>query len=372
MKPPQLDLLPLPRRSKPTQAAARASTKRPPRSESRAAPRGPGEFELIARFLSQFDVPRPPFGPGDDCAVLPEVTVAAASAQHHHQVVTVDALVEEVHFTRATFSLEDVGHKALAVNLSDLAAMGATPSWFLVALAGPKTLDARQVTALGRGMASLARAAGIRLIGGNLTRAPSLSLTITAAGEAVRPMLRSGARPGHQLYVSGTLGDAAHGLRVLGKSPTSRHLAAARQRRPMPRLSLGQLAAEFASAAIDVSDGLGQDLRHLCRASKVSAVVAVEQVPVTPELVRENTLDWMDLALSGGEDYELLLAVPEARAEAFEAACLDADEPLAHIGEIVRPRGGRSATLDDLTPRFLLEGKELKAGGFDHFSSTVI
>src|SRR5437762_9724649 len=170
-------------------------------------------------------------------------------------VATTDAVVEGVHFDLERFSPEDVGWKALAVNLSDLAAAGARPRWFLCALGVPKSGRRGQlVRRISRGMAPLAKRTGCALVGGNFSRASEWSVTITALGEARRPLSRSGARPGDALVVVGTLGDAAAGLRPYPSPAASRA-----QRRPMPLVREGEIAAAQASAAIDVSDGFLQD-----------------------------------------------------------------------------------------------------------------
>ena len=304
------------------------------------------EFQLIELFTRAFHPRPPPEGPGDDCAVLRPGGGALC--------VTTDAVVEGVHFRVPPFTLEDVGHKALAVNLSDLAAMGARPRWFLCAVAMPESFGAAEVGRLARGMSALARRAGIALAGGNFTAAPQLSVTVTAAGEAGRPLLRSGGRRGHLLYVSGTLGDARLGLEAGAGRSASR-----RQRRPEPRLALGRLAGRHASAAIDVSDGLAQDLGHLCRASKVGAEVQVDDLPVSARLARAlGTREAATgYALEGGEDYELLLAVPPARAPAFERACARAGQRVTRIGRL----GGERL-------RFLRGKHPVRAPpGFDHF-----
>lgn len=290
-----------------------------------------GEFELINAFLGQLPHPRPPRGPGDDCAVLPPARA--------HVCVTTDALVEHVHFTRPSFSLGDIGHKALAVNLSDLAAMGARPTWWLCALGLPRTFTRAHVLALARGMAPLAKQHKLSLLGGNITGSPVLTLSLTLAGEARRPMLRSGARPGDLLFVSGLLGSAAAGrfLRVPA-------LVAA-QRRPAPQVKLGLTAARWASAAIDVSDGLLADLGHLCAASGVGADLDSHALPLHPAVRRSaRGLQW---ALTGGEDYQLLLAVPARHRARFAA--------LSCIGTI---RAGRGLSLD---------GQRVSPKGFDHF-----
>ena len=295
-------------------------------------------------------------GPGDDCAV---VRVRAGPL-----CVTTDAVVEGVHFRRADGPLEDVGHKALAVNLSDLAAMGAQPTWFVCALAAP-ALRLEEVRALGRGMAALAKRFGVALVGGNVTRAQQLSLTVTAAGRpaGAAALLRSGGRPGQLLYVSGTLGAARLGLTSLQGRGRGRRFPRAedRQRRPEPRVRLWLLAARYASAAIDVSDGLAQDLGWLLAASGVGADVEAVRLPVDAE-VRTAFAPGRALqtALEGGEDYELLLAVPATRAAAFERACVGAGEVVTRIGRLRRGRGLR---LVDARGR----ASRRRAGGFDHF-----
>ncbi|MFL5357043.1 thiamine-phosphate kinase [Archangium sp.] len=309
-----------------------------------------GEFTLIDLFLSQFPRARVPVGPGDDCAVL--------SPSRGAQCITTDAVVEDVHFKRAWYSPEDIGHKALAVNLSDLASMGAVPRWFVCALALPRDYPRRELLGLARGMSALARTHGITLVGGNFTSAREVSVTITAAGElspGSAPLTRAGGRPGDVLYVSGTLGDARLGLQQL-LAGQRRSAAILRQKRPVPKVELGRLAARYASAGLDLSDGLAQDLGHLCAASRVGAELELERLPLSRAV--RATLG-TEGALAGGEDYELLLAVPPARTSAFERACLRGEEPVTRIGRLtpgapghVRDAAGRSLRLP---------------AGFDHF-----
>lgn len=316
----------------------------------------PSEFELIDAFLSAFPKLPPPEGPGDDCAVL--------RPAQGRDCVTTDAVVEGVHFTREHFSLEDVGHKALAVNLSDLAAMGARPRWFVCALGLPRGFTAPELRALARGMSRLAAVHRIRLVGGNLTAAPVLCATITAAGEVApeRVIRRAGGKPGDLLYVSGTLGDARAGLELLGQGVRGKgaRLLADRQRRPTPRVALGQLASRYARAGIDLSDGLAQDLGHLCRASGVGASVSLSRLPVSDAL-RGLLGDERaaQAAAAGGEDYELLLAVPPRRASAFERAAARQGERVTQIGQL-RPQRGVV---------FLTAGGGMIAppSGYDHF-----
>src|SRR5262249_31531590 len=245
------------------------------------------EFQLIEAFVAAAAAsPRSPAGPGDDTAVLPRSSGDTC--------VTVDAVVEGVHFRRQSSRLEDVGHKALAVNLSDLAAMGARPRWALVGWGvrrGFRLADARR---LGAGFGGLARATGTALVGGNVTRAPALSLTVTVGGEvpAGRALLRSGARPGDQVWVSGTLGDARLGLALLERrggrearrlrsSPRLSQGVIERQRRPVPRIELGQALVGLASACIDLSDGLAQDAGHLAAASKAALHLDAGALPAS-------------------------------------------------------------------------------------------
>lgn len=315
----------------------------------------PSELTLIDTFLARFDPPgaMAALAAGDDCAVLRPSRDALC--------VTTDALVEDVHFTLPAFSLEDVGHKALAVNLSDLAAMGAVPRWFLCAIAMPRTYGAREVRRLANGMAALARAHRIALVGGNFTAAPQLSLTLTAAGSCPpgQALTRAGARANEVLYVSGTLGDARAGLRALKAGRRSG--LSARQRRPTPRVALGMLARRFASAAIDLSDGLGRDLLHLCQASGVGAQVEEARLPVSRALLKDAGSPEAAAreAAAGGEDYELLLAVPPGRAKAFERAAARAGERVTRVG-VLRP---------DRAVRFLHPSGRTSPppGGHDHF-----
>jgi thiamine-monophosphate kinase len=315
-----------------------------------------GEFASIEAFVAEFPRRRSPFGPGDDCAVVPGARGTLC--------VTTDAVVEGVHFRRADGPLEDVGHKALAVNLSDLAAMGARPRWFLCALAAP-SLTLAEARALGRGMAALARRHHIALVGGNVSRASELSLTLTAAGTAARrPLLRSGGRAGDVLYVSGTLGGARLGLLGLRRRGRRRRFFAAerRQRRPEPRVGLGLLAARYASCAMDVSDGFLQDLGWLLAASSVGADVELAKLPVDADVARAfaRRAEALKTALLGGEDYELLLGVPPARAAAFERACARAGEAVQAVGRLVPRRGVRL-----LDAEGQVRGASLS--GFDHF-----
>jgi thiamine-monophosphate kinase len=293
--------------------------------------RRPGEFELIGRFTRSFtNGEGVRVGIGDDAAVL-------RPPAGEDLVATVDAVVEGIHFT-GRFSPGEIGWKALAVNLSDLAAMGARPLWALVALATPRAANAARLGGIGRGIAACARRHGVAVVGGNVTAARELSVTVTVVGSVRRgrALLRGGGRPGDLLVVSGTLGDAALGVRA-GAPAALRD----RQRRPRPRLALGAAAAGIARAAIDLSDGLLQDLGHLCEASGVGARVEADRLPLSGAYRRavRGRRDPLAGALSGGEDYELLLAVPPARLGALRAAARRVRTPVTVVG-VLEPRPG--------------------------------
>ncbi len=271
-----------------------------------------GETALIDAFLRPFGSGGAGVrvGPGSDCA-------AVRLSRGQLLVATTDAVVEGVHFDRRWFAPEDIGHKALAVNLSDLAAAGARPRWFLCALGVPprEAGVVRYAARMARGMAGLARAYGCAIIGGNVSAASEWSVTITALGEARRPLTRAGGRPGDALVVAGRLGDAAAALRSLSAPGAAARTALRAQLRPTPLVEAGLAAADLASAAIDVSDGLLRDLGHLCAQSGCGAVVECTALPVG-RLARRAP-DAIELALSGGEDYALLFAVRPRRLRAL-------------------------------------------------------
>jgi thiamine-monophosphate kinase len=295
-------------------------------------PAPPGEFELVDLFTRALPLRGEGVrvGVGDDAAVL-------APPRGELLVATADAVVEGVHFD-ARFRPEEIGWKALAVNLSDLAAMGARPLWALVALGLERGTSAARVVRIARGLGRCARAHGVAVVGGNVTRARQLSLTVTALGSA-RPgalLRRAGARPGDAVLVSGTLGDAALGLLPGAARPLVR-----RQRLPEPRLALGRALSRIASAAIDLSDGLVQDLGHLCRASGVGASLRLSELPLSPDYRRamRGRVDPWGPALAGGEDYELAVTAPVRRVPEALRAARRAGVPLAVVGSIVRGSG---------------------------------
>lgn len=322
----------------------------------------PGEFTLIDSFLSFFG--REPIGggvllgPGDDCAVT-------APRPGMELCTTVDALVDGVHFSLSTFRGEEIGHKALAINLSDLAAMGAEPRWFLcsVALPADKTcLD--RLPGIAAGMSELARQSGITLIGGNFTRADRLALHITAMGEIPtgQSLTRCGAVLGDIVFVSGCLGGASVALQMLQSGQIPPEALRRRQCLPQPRLTLGMRLRTLASAALDVSDGLLQDLGHLAEQSGTGIRLEASRIPVDPAIAAAGCAEDAALraALCGGEDYEIAFSAPQASADAIRAAAKAAGVPVTAIGQIVPGQGvsisGVSGGRTDGA-----------AAGFDHF-----
>ena len=295
-----------------------------------------GEFELIAKFFSP-PVRRAALGVGDDCALL----VPAAGMQ---LAISSDMLVEGRHFL-STVSSADLGHKALAVNLSDLAACGARPLAFCLALALPRA-DESFLGGFSRGLLTLAAEHDCELIGGDTTQGP-LNICITVFGEVPQgqALLRSGARAGDALYVSGTLGDARLALECFRGTQTLPGDGFSRVRRamerPRPRVGLGLALRGLASSAIDISDGLLGDLGHVMRRSGIGATVHVDAVPRSAWLESLPLAVQRDCTLAGGDDYELLFTAPAQRADAVQAAARDAGVAVTCIGVIEAATGLR-------------------------------
>jgi thiamine-monophosphate kinase len=326
-----------------------------------------GEFDLIARYFTR-PAARAVLGVGDDCALL-------QPAPGTQLAISSDMLVEGRHFFAGVdpFTL---GHKALAVNLSDLAACGATPLAFTLALALPQ-VDETWLAAFSKGLFALADAHGCELVGGDTTQGP-LNICITVFGEVPvlngksQALLRSGAQAGDDVYVSGTLGDARLALDALRGTLTlpADLLAQARRRleQPAPRLALGQALRDVASAAIDVSDGLIGDLQHILRASGAGATI--DTAAVTPLLASRAHADWasagvaddkqLECVLAGGDDYELAFTAPVLAREAVQAAAQSAGTQVTRIGRMETESGLRlvDAAGKSLTRRF---------SSFDHF-----
>ena len=295
----------------------------------------PSEFELIARYFT-----RPAHGArlgvGDDAALL----VPSAGME---LAVSTDMLLVGRHFLPGD-DPQQLGHKALAVNLSDLAAMGAQPRWALLALALPEP-DEDWLAAFSRGFFALAGQHGVELVGGDTTRGP-LNLCVTVLGEveAGRALTRAGARPGDEIWVSGSLGAAALGLAQVqgGLALTPAEAASCLQRlhAPEPRVALGRALQGVASAAIDVSDGLLADLGHILERSGVAAEVDIQRLPAHPA-VAARTADPLvrRCLLAGGDDYELCFTAPPDRAQAVEAAGRTAGVAVTRIGRVKAGEG---------------------------------
>lgn len=267
------------------------------------------EFEIIRQFFADRLPKRPDviYGIGDDAALT-------RIPAHHLLVTTTDTMVAGVHFPLATTPF-DIAYKALAVNLSDLAAMGATPAWFTLALTLPES-DPKWLKAFSEGLFTLAQLHNIQLIGGDLTRGP-LTITIQAFGliPEGEALLRSQAKPGDLIYVTGTLGDAGLALKNLPNRPDDYLLS--RLNRPEPRIAAGEALRKIAHAAIDISDGLAADLGHILEQSQVGAIINIEQLPLSAVLTEKLTSqEAIQLALTAGDDYELCFTIPaEHKAE---------------------------------------------------------
>lgn len=328
------------------------------------------EFDLIARYFTR-PTPRAILGVGDDCALL-RPTPGTQLA------ISCDMLVEDRHFF-PDVDPAALGHKALAVNLSDLAACGATPVAFTLALALPQA-DAAWLAPFARGLLALADAHGCELIGGDTTQGP-LNICITVFGEVPvlngqsQALLRSGAQAGDDLYVSGTLGDARLALDALrgAVSLPADLLAQARQRleRPTPRVALGQALRGVASAALDISDGLLGDLQHILKASRVGAtidtsiaihLIAASAYPacVSGIFSLNNQLEYV---LAGGDDYELAFTAPVSARQAVQAAAQASQTRVTRIGQMEAAPGLR---LLDGEGRPVAEPSHFRS--FDHFA----
>jgi len=316
----------------------------------------PGEFDLIDLIRRRVGAlgAGVHLGIGDDAAVL-------ELPPGKQLVVSTDTLNGGVHFAEGT-DAQDLGYKALAVNLSDLAAMGARPRWALLNLTLPRS-DLDWLTRFMEGFQSLAGEFGVTLVGGDTTRGP-LALTVTALGtvEPGRLLTRSGARAGDRVVISGTLGGAAL---ALAEQEAGQELDANLEDsllRPQPRVQLGQSLAGLATACIDVSDGLLADLGHICEASGLAAVVDLAKLPAPGQIERLGEEQRWKLQLAGGDDYELCFTIPPERAAELDELRLSARIPLSIIGEMRAGRGVHCRRPD---------GTEYQPGraGFDHFGA---
>ena len=317
------------------------------------------EFEVIARYFTR-PAENAVLGVGDDCALV-DVSNGMDLA------VSTDTMVSGTHFF-PDVDPETLGHKALAVNLSDLAAMGATPRWAMLAITLPR-VDHDWLGAFAKGFFDLAEEFGVSLIGGDTTRGP-LTMTVTIMGEvpAGAALRRSGAKVGNDIWVSGRIGDAAlavahrHGKVVLTESDY--HEAVMRLYEPTPRVPLGQALRGLATAAIDISDGLLADLGHICQLSKVGATVELPAIPVSAIGARHlASHEGLAAVVAGGDDYELCFTANPNSRESMEDLARMLDVPLTRIGQVKRGKGVSLVGAD---------GKAIKVDGrgYDHFSAS--
>ena len=306
-------------------------------------------------------------GIGDDCAVF-------RTSSGRVLLLTTDMLVEDIHFLRNSITPYQLGRKAIAVNLSDIAAMGGRPLVILISLAVPAQTEVDEIKELYRGMSDICGLYGVNIVGGDTVASPdNLIINVSLVGDANEQevLYRSGARPGDRIYLTGTIGDSSAGLSILKHkiSPQDylREYFIKAHNEPEPLIKTGKVIAgsRLASAMIDLSDGLLSDLGHICEESEVGALLDRKTIPLSQELkslAAHAGFDPLDFALSGGEDYVLLVTVPAAKTPDFEQAYKDrTSSPLFLIGDIREGKGIRimneNGSLQDLVPK-----------GFDHFS----
>jgi thiamine-monophosphate kinase len=318
------------------------------------------EFELIRRFFT-YPARHAVLGVGDDAAIV-------RAGRGTELVISTDMLVAGTHFFRDA-DPRKLGHKALAVNLSDMAAMGATPRWATLSIALPR-IDTRWLAGFMRGFMRLARRHGVDLVGGDTTRGP-LNICVQIMGEVPRgrALRRDGARAGDDLWVSGTLGDAA--LALVGsrkRIELTRRARGELDRRlhaPEPRIVLGVALRGIAHSAIDVSDGLVADLAHICERSRLAAVVHFDRLPASAVMRRNlGRPAAREALLAGGDDYELVFTAGRARRQVIARLARRLRLKLTRIGKITRQRrGAPRVTMLDVAGRPIA----VKRGGYEHF-----
>jgi len=291
------------------------------------------EFDLIREYFTwPIKDPSVTLGVGDDAALF-------SLNQGYQLVTTTDTLIEGVHFS-ASSPAKDIAHKSLAVNLSDIAAMGAKAKYFTLAITLPK-IDQFWLKEFSDSLRQLSMHYEVSLIGGDTTKG-ALTITITMIGivESSKAMTRSGARPGDGVYVSGTIGDAGFCFWKLSNGLVPSNQEIKRLNCPTPRIELGLVLKNLASACIDVSDGLEQDLSHILKASSVGAVIEVEKIPISEALLSHvnDTNDW-SIPLCGGDDYELCFTVPEDNEEVLTMVSESCNVNITKIGVVSESLG---------------------------------
>ncbi|MGE5817790.1 MAG: thiamine-phosphate kinase [Deltaproteobacteria bacterium] len=325
-----------------------------------------GEFALIERIRRATPSGRGGvlLGIGDDAAWV--------KMRSRSILITSDLLIQDVHFKLKWTSLFALGHKALAVNLSDIAAMGGKPAYLILALGIPADFTSNQISEFYRGINSLCSKTGVVLVGGDTNVARSLIISVCVIGHAIyTPIRRSGAQGGNDIYVTGTLGDSSLGLKLLqyGSVRSNRGFAAylvSRHRQPTPRIVVGELIARerLATAMIDISDGLLQDLGHICSASGLGAEIWRDQLPLSPAYRAIAGKDGERHALSGGEDYELLFCARRRDRTRLENLSKRAKVPMTRIGRCLAAKEGISV-LDGSGKAISIPVK-----GYDHFRNS--
>ena len=330
-----------------------------------------GEFGLIRELTELIEqLKNPDLRPWKKLLINIGDDTAAWKSDAPVILATTDCLIQDIHFNLKISTWEELGWKSIAINLSDIAAMGGVPTYFLISLGLPRNLPLDFVSRFYRGMKDGAKRYSVALVGGDTSLSPKIVVNICLLGEgqAQRLLFRKGAKVGDDLWVSGTLGDAALGLRILknqgakgkAKALIKRHLS------PSPRLPLGQALARYgwATAAIDVSDGLLIDVSHLLEESKVGALIWEDRIPLSRSYrrwVRLYSKDPYRFALSGGEDYELLFAAPAEIRRRLLSLSISSKVELTRIGTILPPQKGLRVVNK--------EGKTYSPSrfGFDHF-----
>ncbi|WP_432452312.1 MULTISPECIES: thiamine-phosphate kinase [unclassified Agarivorans] len=318
-----------------------------------------GEFDIIEKYFQQSKLRQDVLlGVGDDAALV-------IPAENSQIAISTDTLVEGVHFF-SDIPPHALGHKALAVNLSDMAAMGAEPRWVTLAITLPG-VDEAWLEQFCSGFFDLAEYFNVSLIGGDTTKGP-LSITVTVHGivPAGKALYRSGAKPGDRVYVTGSLGDSglalAHLQQQLSLTPQQLELSLKRHYYPLPRVLAGYGLRDVASAAIDISDGLYNDLQHILRQSHCSATLNLEHIPMSETLSEAVGVDrGLQFALTGGEDYELCFTVPESNKGSLETALAYSGVPYTVIGQLAPGTG-------EIRLHYQEQPYHLEGLGWDHFS----
>jgi len=301
-------------------------------------------------------------GIGDDAA--------AWQFNDHLQLATTDTLVQDIHFDLDVINWEELGWKALAVNLSDIAAMGGIPKYALLALALPGELEVENIFKFTDGMLHLAKKLRVAIVGGNIAAAPNVVITVTIIGcsEGESILKRSTASPGDRIAVTGYLGLSAAALEMFKAKTISdlklHNVLRQAHFKPMPKVKEGRLLVkQGVKTAIDISDGLIADLDHICESSRVNAKININQVPIHP-VVTENFPNYRELALSGGEDYELLFTADEATINRVKQTL---DCTVTVIGDIIKEQSPTRVAVVDSTGNVI----HYKKGGWEHFKHGV-